>query len=777
MLKITSIIFLYLLGFNLQTVNGQSLVWQSEGEAGELQGAGEIKSGCANASGGEFVTITNVNGNGLKFSPVNIPVEGSYQLVVNYFNASTQVMEVYLNNQSIGLIDFPISNWCYQGSAGQAMITLALPKGNNTIELKVYNNSSTPYIDKVSLKSNTTITFDPTKYYLSSSAGNDANSGLSKDKPWKSLSKINAQLLHPGDSVFFKAADTFVGQLNISGSGSENKVIYFGKYGNGDKPLLDGAKAEGGAHLATIFINNREYIEIADLEITNDRLVSKANVSDDLAYGIYVLNDGNITMHHFRFHDLNIHDIFSLATNSSFNDISVAAISFKSSKNMQVGTEKNIRDFIVEDCYIARTTRFGITNGHGGGDAGIGNDSINRNMDMIFRNNHFYQTGGTCILPAKAYNCLLENNIFEYPGSDIDPRMAKRGSAAWYFSSFNIISQFNKSLHVRGDGDSYGQHIDYGNENIILQYNYSEDSEGGFCEILGKNVNSVYRFNVSVNDGFRDYAGNTIWVSDFAGSVKILSDENYIYNNSIYVDASITPDISIVGKNTYVYNNIFYAAGISQIGEKVNITINPGSKLYMSNNLFYGNVSSKLSNYDINPVFGNPAYIKPGELNIAAYRLGINSKALNAGTKFPEPKFPMAGKGIFKNIKVYPDLDLYGNPVNVSTTIPNIGAYNGEALNPNGINNFEIIDATTMMVYPNPVKQNVYVTINAQKQGKVKIHLSDLQGRLLNSEDRIITQGANTLKVMIDSNIKNGIYLLSIEEEGYFISKRIVLTR
>ena len=79
---------------------------------------------------------------------------------------------------------------------------------------------------------------------------------------------------------------------------------------------------------------------------------------------------------------------------------------------------------------------------------------------------------------------------------------------------------------------------------MILQYNYSEDSEGGFVEILGDNVNSGYRFNVSVNDGFRDNKGNTIWVSDFAGTGnRIPSDSNYIYNNSIYVSRSLTPDI------------------------------------------------------------------------------------------------------------------------------------------------------------------------------------------------------------------------------------------
>ncbi len=215
MIKKIYIALLFLVVFNITCVNGQTLVWQSEGEAGELLGTGEIKAGCANASGGEFITIPNVTGNGLRFSNINIPVEGTYQLFVNYFNVSDQKMEVFINNESIGLIDFPASNWCYQGAAGQTMVDLSLVAGYNSIELLVYNTTPTPFIDKLSLKSNFIIDLDPKNYYLSSSDGNDDNSGLSMDKPWKSLSKISAQILHPGDSVFFKAADTFMGQLNI----------------------------------------------------------------------------------------------------------------------------------------------------------------------------------------------------------------------------------------------------------------------------------------------------------------------------------------------------------------------------------------------------------------------------------------------------------------------------------------------------------------------------------------------------------------------------------
>jgi hypothetical protein len=772
--KAYQIIFLLIL-ISVKTASAQTQVWSSEAEDGELLGDAVLKTGCSNASG-NFIQIGNTNGSGIKFSSVNIPSDGLYQLYINYFNATDQVMEIFVNDISIGNTNFIKSNFCYQGPSAQIMTNVNLKQGINIITLKVFNNTAAPFLDKLSIKSTSVINYAPLKYYISSTSGNDTNTGLTIDKPIKTVNQLNLKNLNPGDSVLFKASETFIGQFNVAGSGTIDKMIYIGRYGTGNDPILNGSTASGGDNLSAIYINNNEYIEIAHLEIVNNRIVSNPNVSDDLAFGINVLNDGNNVMHHLRFHDLNIHDIYAVSTNPDFNSIKVAGIYLYTAQNTVLGKEKNIRDVIVENCYIARTTRYGIQMGHAGGAANIGNDSLNRNMDMVFRNNHFFQTGGSGMLVSKAFNCLVENNIFEYSGSDYDPRMAKRGSGAWYFSSRNVISQFNKSYHIRGDGDSYGQHIDYGNKDIILQYNYSEDSEGGFVEILGNNVNSTYRFNVSVNDGFRDKKGNTFWISPFA-SPNNSSDSSYIYNNSVYVNANISPDMSLEGKNMFIYNNILYATGKGQIGSEILIKNDVGSKLYLSNNLYFGTVNSQFSKIDANPIFGNPVYINPGGLNNESYKLGIGSKALKVGKSFPEPKFPMAGKVVFKNISQFPNLDLFGNPVNIANSIPNIGADNLGANITTGINDFKIIDAASFSIYPNPVNDNVYININAHDKGILKLHLADLQGKILSSKEIVTTMGINKINFSIGQNISNGIYLLSIEENGNYISKKVVIVR
>uniref|UniRef100_UPI00356277A1 hypothetical protein n=1 Tax=Mariniphaga sediminis TaxID=1628158 RepID=UPI00356277A1 len=47
-------------------------------------------------------------------------------------------------------------------------------------------------------------------YYVSAS-GNDSNSGISPDQPWKSLAKVNSFIPAPGDQILFNRGDEWVG--------------------------------------------------------------------------------------------------------------------------------------------------------------------------------------------------------------------------------------------------------------------------------------------------------------------------------------------------------------------------------------------------------------------------------------------------------------------------------------------------------------------------------------------------------------------------------------
>jgi len=70
--------------------------------------------------------------------------------------------------------------------------------------------------------------------------GSDTNDGFSPKSPWRSLAKVNAAALKPGDQVLFKRGNTWRGQL-VAQSGREGAPVTYGAYGTGDKPLLLGS--------------------------------------------------------------------------------------------------------------------------------------------------------------------------------------------------------------------------------------------------------------------------------------------------------------------------------------------------------------------------------------------------------------------------------------------------------------------------------------------------------------------------------------------------------
>ena len=83
-------------------------------------------------------------------------------------------------------------------------------------------------------------------YYVSASAGNDANAGTSAAAPFRTIAKVNSLLLAPGDAVRFRCGDVWRGEmLRVTRSGSVTGTITFGSYPDPacpDKPILSGSQ-------------------------------------------------------------------------------------------------------------------------------------------------------------------------------------------------------------------------------------------------------------------------------------------------------------------------------------------------------------------------------------------------------------------------------------------------------------------------------------------------------------------------------------------------------
>ena len=149
------------------------------------------------------------------------------------------------------------------------------------------------------------------------------------DEPLASLEALNALSLEPGDTVLFKAGDSWTGMFWPKGSGTFQAPIVIDRYGEGPRPLID-----GDGYQAAILLYNEDHIVLRNLELTNeashldafgvtkklDGFGGEANSwgsGRDVRFGVKVVAD-NRSLDHFRMDSLFIHDIFPTPVNGNF---------------------------------------------------------------------------------------------------------------------------------------------------------------------------------------------------------------------------------------------------------------------------------------------------------------------------------------------------------------------------------------------------------------------------------------------------------------------------
>ncbi|MDG1748275.1 MAG: hypothetical protein P8H89_01245 [Porticoccaceae bacterium] len=647
-------------------------------------------------------------------------------------------------------------------------------------------------------------------YFVSSSGGDDSNSGLTPKASWASLDRVNLASLNPGDSVQFKSGDTFYGQLIIDESGTAERPILFTSYGSDGPAVIDGATRSNGDNVSAISVINQDHIEISHLTITNFRkqgrqtsnssnkgtsdsvsltvrargaksvrlhsnlfnwnpkhpkgrafsngdgswsviiepsgngtsrykwivdgvkenldndvtrgrcrarladgsVISganfthrvwnlrngditndvagncksadgnkvKANPSDLDAYGILVKNTGRRTLQGFEFHHLTVEKIYPIRAKSKFKEQAfventVTGIRFETLPAKSKNNAFNTRDIFLHDNLIRETGRFGIAARHRASNIkGVTGTSLDYDVNFIVLNNRCENLGGSCVLMSGVWQGLLEGNSFIRSGSMVEPSVSvNRGSGAWFFRSKHVVAQNNVAAFSRGHNDSAGIHVDYNNENILVQYNFTYDNEGYGTEILGSNKNIIWRYNLSVGDGTRkvnvarpeggqsQHPGRTLHISDFAKPNRAPSSDLFIYNNTYLISSGSTPNINLTAGNLLLKNNLFIVEDKAKLGQRVNIDKSWLSDFNIANNGFSGNVSSSLTKIDISPILLKLSI--EGEIsNADSFAFDYqNVKLTTIGQAIDHPDFPAAGSGIFTHISREPTTDFFGN--------------------------------------------------------------------------------------------------------------------
>jgi len=120
------------------------------------------------------------------------------------------------------------------------------------------------------------------------------------------------------------------------------------------------------------------------------------------------------------------------------------------------------------------------------------------------------------------------------------------------------------------------------------------------------------------------------------------------------------------------------------------------------------------------------------------------------------------------------DEDMVDNNNIMYLEIDTVDLFNGTFTLNVGINEQE--GTEYINIYPNPTKDIATLQITAIKAGQIEISITDILGKVIYRENRIINSGLNTAKINV-SNIESGMYFMSMKKGNKTQSTNLIITK
>jgi hypothetical protein len=489
-------------------------------------------------------------------------------------------------------------------------------------------------------------------YYLDATGGSDSNTGDSTTAAWKSLAKVNATTFHAGDQILLRAGQVWSGQLWPKGSGASGSPIVLSSYGTGVRPRVDGA----GRVTSTVKLNDQQYWEIRNLEITNTTAATGtpgANLKD--LRGIHISGDNGTTLNYLHVDGVYVHDVSGqvnwIGGSTSNNAPGVTFVTGWDNSKKTGGivfdtTVTNIaspgsaptilNDLLVQNSTISDTSFAGIVVKQYSGDASgatatgwgartsASDTNFHPHTNVVIRNNYISQAntayGCNAIYLTDVRGGLVTGNTVYKAGTS--------GIEMYYADSITVEhNEIYQTSQKAGGADLNGVDADKATTNIIVEYNFLHDNGDGIllCEFSFGSV--IARYNVlKSNTRYPLYLH-----SDKAATAAV--DNNTIYNN---VSGYLTYGYGASLTSTYnIRNNVYYSS-------KANATLTTSTTITYQNNLYAGTLT--IPSGDTSARTGDPKFVNPtvsGPYGTAAsgpqlttglaYALSAGSPAINSG--------------------------------------------------------------------------------------------------------------------------------------------------
>jgi MYXO-CTERM domain-containing protein len=387
-------------------------------------------------------------------------------------------------------------------------------------------------------------------YYVSPAGADDRN-GTAPDRAWRTLTRVNALDLEPGDRVLFEGGHSFDGPLELGpeDAGSPDAPVVIGSYGTGRATLR-------GGNGTALSVYNAGGIRIENLVVVGSgRTVNKGS-------GVHVVNtlSGNRRLSYIRIDNVK-------ASGFGRNGIFVGGQAVDGSKS-------GFEDVRITRCEANDNQYYGVRvsgrwqdkpTRYANRDVYIGHCRAYDNAgDPNYLENH----SGSGIFLEDVDGGVIEHSIAYNNGFLCNARVGGP-VGIWAAVANNVVIQYCESYRNRtGRGaDGGGFDLDGGVTNSVMQYNYSHDNDGaGYLLYTYRGSpwsfrNNVLRYSISENDGQKNAYGG-IWVVNDGSGVSDID----IYNNTIYVSPAKrggSPRGLHIHRTTRVrfLNNILVAAG------------------------------------------------------------------------------------------------------------------------------------------------------------------------------------------------------------------------
>ena len=384
--------------------------------------------------------------------------------------------------------------------------------------------------------------------------GDDSNTGLSETQPWRSIDRVNAAQLLPGDSVWFRANQTFSGNLCLTDVRQSSRhtpsVVTIGSYGSG-RATIDAGSGAG------FIAKNRGGVHLVNLNFVG------ARVSKNTSAGILFINTlpGNV-----KFADIWIHRVDV----SGFKHSGISLVAQPADMSWSGFRDVKITNTTSHDNSDAGISCIGAWNpeqkGYAHANFYIGNCNAYRNAGIPGKGSH----SGNGIVLAQVDGAIIEH-CRAYENGSLNDYEDGGPVGIWAWDANRVVIQYNESHHNRtgSSKDGAGFDLDGGVTNSVVQYNYSHDNDGAgylLAQFEGAPpfYGNILRYNLSVNDGRRNrYGGIHLWSTGANGGIT----DTTFYANSVYMVQSAhgnpaAVDCSSDGiGNIRLYNNCFQTDG------------------------------------------------------------------------------------------------------------------------------------------------------------------------------------------------------------------------